>query len=106
MPLTLGIAGNVITVTSSFKQLVNGLLTVMDPSGIITFTLRSSDAPTLLVETYPASPTIVKDSAGTYHRAYVCATAGEYICEVTAGTGNGQAAQDIIWEMAPSALFN
>jgi hypothetical protein len=99
--LTLGIVGNVATVTATFTQ--SGVVT--DPAGTITFTIRVADSPTLIVEVYPTAPAIVKDAVGIYHRNYVCAAAGEFACNVAAGAGNGQAAEDAIWEIAPSALY-
>ena len=106
MPIHLGIVGNIVTVTATFMQTINGVPnTPTAPGGTVTFTLRTADSPVLLVETSPNANIIIV-SPTVYSRSYVCATAGEYICEVTVGTGAGQASEDAIWEIDPSALYS
>lgn len=99
--IVLGITGNLVVVTATFKQL--GV--IADPAGTITFTLRKGDGITTLVDTYGGGQ-IIKDSTGVYHRQYVCDTSGEYVVNVTAGAGNGQASDDAVWYIAKSALFS
>jgi hypothetical protein len=104
--ITLGIVGNVVTVTATFMQTINGVAnTPTPPEGTITFVLRTADSPTLLLEQYPSPGIIQQVSSTVYKRTYVCTIAGEYIVEVAAATGAGQAAEDAIWHIAPSALY-
>ena len=104
--LTLGITGNVVQVTATFKQILAGVLTTKDPDGAVVFTARIADANPDLVETFGVSGNITRDSAGVYHRVYVCSVPGEYIINVASGTGNGQAAEDVLFTIAPSELFS